>query len=66
VVAVILGILSGGLYGASHWKITPGDFRVISKGKKENWSVGCSPALVDGRLYFRTRTHMACYDLRAK
>jgi hypothetical protein len=59
-------MIFGGLYGLSHWRIAPGDFRVVFKGKKDQWSVGCSPALVGGRLYFRTKDRMVCYDLRAQ
>jgi outer membrane protein assembly factor BamB len=59
------GMVFGGLYGISLWRIAPGDFRVVFKGKKEHWSVGCSPALVGTRLYFRTKDRLVCYDLRA-
>jgi outer membrane protein assembly factor BamB len=59
------GMIFGGLYGLSHWRIAPGDFRVVFRGKKEHWSVGCSPALVGDRLYFRTKNRVVCYDLRA-
>jgi outer membrane protein assembly factor BamB len=68
----------GGLYGLSHWKIEPGGFQVIGsswgigKDKKDRklykgvgWSVGCSPALVGARMYFRTKDRLVCYDLRA-
>jgi outer membrane protein assembly factor BamB len=57
----------GGMYQSTNFKISGADSRLLYEGKERGgWANSCSPALVNGRLYHRTKNRLVCYDLRAK
>jgi hypothetical protein len=59
------GMVFGGMYRLTHFKIGPTEFRNVSVPELPGrWCNSCSPALADGRLYYRTVKNLVCYDLR--
>jgi outer membrane protein assembly factor BamB len=59
------GMVFGGMYTLTHFKIGPKEFCEVKVPKEMGgWANSCSPALVGGRLYYRTNKHLVCYDLR--
>jgi hypothetical protein len=59
------GMVFGGIYRLTHFKIGPTEFcNVPVPELPGRWCNSCSPALADGRFYYRTVKNLVCYDLR--
>ena len=60
------GKVFGGMYSLTMFIVGPSEFRLAYRGERAQWANSCSPALAEGRLYFRAGTRMVCYDLRKR
>jgi outer membrane protein assembly factor BamB len=59
------GMVFGGMYTLTHFRIGPKEFCEVKVPKEmSDWANSCSPAMADGRLYYRTNKNLVCYDLR--